>query len=99
MSVMRKFLVLAVGSLLLAGCASQGDLSEEPTKADKAWHNCITVLTESPTPFTDDSITPETVCENQRETWQDFDSKWIVEIDRLIDQYNVDRASVSVYGS
>lgn len=96
---MKRFAGLVASILLLTGCAAQSDPATEPTQAEKAWHNCTTVLEASPTPTTDESITPESICENQRATWDDFDSKWLVEIDRLVDFYEVDRSDVSVYAS
>jgi hypothetical protein len=90
----------SVLALLLASCSSAPrDLTPEPTQSEKAWHNCIEVLSASPVPRTDEDITAEIICTNQRATWKDFDSKWIVELDRLVDMYKVDLGDVSLYRS
>lgn len=96
---MKRLAVLLAAAITLTGCSAASDLTPEPDEAEKAWHNCMTVLDASPTPKTDDGITSQTICENQRSTWQDFDTKWVVEVDRLIDFYDVAREDVSVYKS
>lgn len=101
--VLQLTLVI-VAVLALAGCATPTaprDLTPEPSQADKAMHNCLQVLTATPIPFTDPSLTPEIVCENQRGAWSpaDFEEEWIVEIDRLIDFYDADPADLSLYRS
>lgn len=96
---MKRMLVPAsVVLLMLSGC-SGGDLTTEPSQAEKAWHNCTTVLSASELETTEEGITPTSICANQRDSWEDFDTRWVVEIERLVEFYEVDRGDVSVYAS
>lgn len=78
----------------LVGCAAA---EPEPSRAEKAWQNCIEVLTAYNGDFTDDDVTPEKICTNQRATWDDFEGEWIDDIARLVTFYDLTLGDVEVY--
>lgn|GEM_PF-5057084 len=86
--------VIALSTIALCGCSAP---DPEPTQAEKAWHNCIEVLSATPNEFTGDDVTPELICKNQQETWDDFDGQWVDDVAQRLAFYDVKLSDVDVY--